>query len=46
MSIPFFHTTGCQAVLVSALVAGAKLVLMRRFDAGEAPPDFGPPDRA
>jgi len=36
VSIPFFHTTGCNAVLLPALVIGQKLVCQRRFDAGEA----------
>lgn len=36
MSIPFFHTTGCQAVMVASLASGTKIVLMRRFDAEEA----------
>lgn len=33
LSVPFFHTTGCQAVLIPALFGGIKLVLMRRWDA-------------
>ena len=36
VSIPFFHTTGCNAVLLPALVIGHRLVCQRRFDAGEA----------
>ncbi|WGM31554.1 class I adenylate-forming enzyme family protein [Brevundimonas sp. NIBR11] len=36
VSIPFFHTTGCNAVLIPALVTGQKLVCQRRFDAEEA----------
>ncbi len=36
LSVPFFHATGCHAVMNPALFAGAKLVLQRRFDAGEA----------
>jgi long-chain acyl-CoA synthetase len=36
VSIPFFHTTGCNAVLLPALVVGHRLVCQRRFDAGEA----------
>ena len=32
VSIPFFHVTGCFALLDVALAAGMKLVLMRRFD--------------
>ncbi|WP_420479998.1 class I adenylate-forming enzyme family protein [Brevundimonas sp. FT23028] len=36
VSIPFFHTTGCNALLLPALVTGQTLVCQRRFDAGEA----------
>lgn len=36
LSVPFFHATGSHAVMNPALVAGAKLVLQRKFDAGEA----------
>jgi long-chain acyl-CoA synthetase len=36
LSVPFFHATGCFAVLVPALYAGNKLVLQRRFDAEKA----------
>ena len=32
MTIPFFHVTGCFAVLTVSMVVGAKLVLMRRFE--------------
>ncbi len=32
VAVPFFHTTGCQVLLFGALYAGAKLVLMRRWD--------------
>ncbi len=32
VSIPFFHVTGCFSLLDIAMVAGIKLVLMRRFD--------------
>ena len=32
LSVPFFHATGCHAVLSPALFAGAKLVLMRKWD--------------
>ena len=35
ISIPFFHATGCFAVLIPALAAGTKIVMMRRWDAGE-----------
>jgi long-chain acyl-CoA synthetase len=36
VGIPFFHTTGCQALLVPALFNGIKLVTMHRWDAGQA----------
>lgn len=36
LSVPFFHATGCHAILNPSLVAGAKLVMQRKFDAGEA----------
>lgn len=36
LSVPFFHATGCHAVLNPSLVAGAKLVLMRKWDVAEA----------
>ncbi len=36
LSVPFFHATGCDAVLNPTLVSGGKLVLQHRFDAGEA----------
>ena len=32
LSVPFFHATGCHAILSPSLFAGAKLVLMRRWD--------------
>lgn len=36
LSVPFFHATGCHAVLNPSLVAGAKLVLMKKWDVAEA----------
>ncbi|HXW19271.1 MAG TPA: class I adenylate-forming enzyme family protein [Roseiarcus sp.] len=36
VSIPFFHTTGCQAVLIPAFVHGYKLALMHKWDAERA----------
>lgn len=36
LSVPFFHATGCHAILNPSLVGGAKLVMQRKFDAGEA----------
>ena len=32
LSIPFFHATGCFAVLNPTLIAGGKIVLMRKWD--------------
>ena len=32
LSVPFFHATGCFAVLNPTLVAGGKIVLMRKWD--------------
>ncbi|MBW3560806.1 MAG: acyl--CoA ligase, partial [Proteobacteria bacterium] len=32
VSIPFFHTTGCNAVLIPAVVNGGRLVTMRKWD--------------
>ena len=32
LSVPFFHVTGCMAVLNGALASGTKIVLMRRWD--------------
>ncbi len=36
LSVPYFHTTGCQAVLCAALYNGGKLVTMRRWDVERA----------
>ncbi len=36
LSVPFFHATGCFAVLGPTVVTGGKIVLMRRFDAEKA----------
>ena len=36
LNVPFFHATGCFAVLVPSAFAGTKIVLMHHFDAGEA----------
>ncbi len=33
LSVPFFHVTGCLAILVPTLHTGGKLVTMRRWDA-------------
>ncbi len=36
LSVPFFHATGCHAILVSNTAAGGKLVLMHHWDADRA----------
>ncbi len=36
LSVPFFHATGCHAILSPSLFAGAKLVLMRKWDVEQA----------
>jgi long-chain acyl-CoA synthetase len=36
LAIPFFHVTGCCASLNPSLFSGAKIVLMRKFDAEAA----------
>ncbi|HEY1613327.1 MAG TPA: class I adenylate-forming enzyme family protein [Rhizomicrobium sp.] len=36
LSVPLFHATGCFAVLNPSLIAGAKIVLMRKWDAETA----------
>ena len=36
LSVPFFHVTGCMAVLNPSLFGGAKLVMMRKWDAVRA----------
>jgi long-chain acyl-CoA synthetase len=33
LAIPFFHVTGCHAVLSPSLASGTKLVLIRKWDA-------------
>jgi long-chain acyl-CoA synthetase len=32
ISVPFFHATGCMAILNPSLLGGAKLVMMRKWD--------------
>jgi long-chain acyl-CoA synthetase len=32
LTVPFFHATGCHAVLVTNTAAGSKIVLMHHFD--------------
>jgi long-chain acyl-CoA synthetase len=36
ISVPFFHATGCHAILSPSLFAGAKLVMMRKWDVPRA----------
>jgi long-chain acyl-CoA synthetase len=36
IGIPFFHTTGCHAILGPALANGTKIVMMRRWDTEQA----------
>jgi len=36
LAVPFFHVVGSLSVLLPNMAAGGKLVLMRKFDAGEA----------
>jgi long-chain acyl-CoA synthetase len=36
LNVPFFHATGCYAVLVPSTAAGSKIILMHHFDAGKA----------
>ncbi|KAI9026074.1 AMP-dependent synthetase and ligase [Hyaloraphidium curvatum] len=36
LSVPLFHATGCHSVLQGAVAAGNKLVIMHKWDAGEA----------
>ncbi len=36
LSVPFFHATGCFAVMIPAFMAGHKIVLQRRWDCDAA----------
>jgi len=36
ISVPFFHATGCFAVMVPAVFGGSKLVMQRRWNAEQA----------
>jgi len=36
VSVPFFHATGCFAVMIPAMMGGAKLVLQRRWNTDQA----------
>ena len=34
--VPFFHVTGCHAILAAGMYAGSKFILMKRWDVEEA----------
>ncbi|MBV9661955.1 MAG: acyl--CoA ligase [Acidimicrobiales bacterium] len=36
LSVPLFHATGCHSILLGNILAGGKLVMMYRWDAGRA----------
>jgi long-chain acyl-CoA synthetase len=36
ISVPFFHATGCFAIMIPAMMGGAKLVMQRRWNAEQA----------
>ncbi|HRK65358.1 MAG TPA: class I adenylate-forming enzyme family protein, partial [Terricaulis sp.] len=36
ISVPFFHATGCFAIMIPALMRGDKIVMQRKFDATQA----------
>jgi long-chain acyl-CoA synthetase len=36
ISVPFFHATGCFAVMIPAFLGGAKVVMQRRWDVDQA----------
>jgi long-chain acyl-CoA synthetase len=36
LSVPLFHATGCHSILVTNVLAGGTIVMMRRWDAGRA----------
>lgn len=36
LSVPFFHATGCFAVMVPAMFSGSKIALQRKWDAEQA----------
>jgi long-chain acyl-CoA synthetase len=36
LSVPFFHATGCFAVMIPAMMSGGKIVLQRRWDVDAA----------
>ncbi|MGH8240436.1 MAG: AMP-binding protein, partial [Steroidobacteraceae bacterium] len=38
LSVPFFHVTGCFAVMIPRLMSGARIILQRRWNADAALP--------
>jgi long-chain acyl-CoA synthetase len=38
ISVPFFHATGCFAVMIPAMMGGHKIVMQRRWDSDQALP--------
>ncbi len=38
LSVPFFHATGCFALMIPAMMGGARMVLQRRWNVDEALP--------
>ncbi len=36
ISVPFFHATGCFAIMIPSLMAGNKVVMQRRWDCDQA----------
>ncbi|MBN8608748.1 MAG: acyl--CoA ligase [Caulobacterales bacterium] len=38
ISVPFFHATGCFAIMIPSLMGGGKIVMQRRWDADQALP--------
>jgi long-chain acyl-CoA synthetase len=38
LSVPFFHATGCFALMLPAMMGGAKIVMQRRWDCDQALP--------
>ncbi len=36
ISVPFFHATGCFAIMIPSLMAGNKVVMQRRWDVDQA----------
>jgi long-chain acyl-CoA synthetase len=38
ISVPFFHATGCFAIMIPSMMAGNKIVMQRRWDCDQALP--------